>query len=104
MYLILDTAISAEFWRRFYPENRQPKEPLPAIPPGEVYVGNNPFEVIELTAGQVGDLFAFEYIIQRIARLSGKRIRADKLGATPERLALRKSLFNRNQTQGRLCP
>lgn len=60
------------------------------------------FEVIELTADQVGDLLAFEYIVQRIARLSGKRISADKLGATPERLKLRKSVFEWNQTQGSL--
>lgn len=59
-------------------------------------------EVIELTADQVGDLFAFEIIIQRIARITGKRIRKEALGATPERLELREALYRWNETYGRI--
>ena len=60
------------------------------------------YEVVELTAEQVEDLFAFEYIIQRIARLDGKRISKKKLGALPQRITLRKELFGWNRSQGRL--
>lgn len=60
------------------------------------------FEVIELTKDQVEDLLAFEYIIQRIARLIGKRLDKRKLGPTPERLALRRKVFAWNRSSGRL--
>lgn len=59
-------------------------------------------EVIELTAGQVGDLFAYEAIIQRIARLDGKRIDKEKLGATSERLELRRNVYRWNESNGSL--
>jgi hypothetical protein len=58
-------------------------------------------EVVELTADQVGDLFAYEYIIERLARTMGKRLKKEALGATPERLALRKQLFGWNRSFGR---
>ena len=60
------------------------------------------YEVIELTNDQVRDLMAFEYIIQRIAKLLGKRLKKSRLGATPERLAFRKQAFGWNQSSGRL--
>lgn len=60
------------------------------------------YEVIKLTKDQVNDLLAFEYIVQRIARLVGKRIDKQKLGATSARLALRKELFNWNRSSGQL--
>ena len=60
------------------------------------------YEVIELTYDQVDDLIAFEYIIQRIAKLVGKRLDKNKLGATPARLAFRKEVFGWNQSSGRL--
>lgn len=60
------------------------------------------FEVVELTSNQVGDLFAYEYIIQRIARILGKRLRNDALGATPQRLALRKAIFTWNSSYGKV--
>lgn len=60
------------------------------------------YEVIELTGEQVNDLFAFEIIIQRIAKLMGKRLDAHKLGTTPARLRLRKELQEWNRSSGRL--
>lgn len=61
------------------------------------------FEVIELTKAQVGDLIAYEIIIQRIAKEKlHKRLRKSALGATPERLALRKALFTWNNSNGRI--
>ena len=60
------------------------------------------YEVIELTIGQVGDLVAFEYIVERIAKLLGKRLRKIRLGAISERVALRKELFGWNRSNGRL--
>lgn len=60
------------------------------------------FEVIELTKDQVNDLMAYEYIIRRIARLLGKRIRKDKLGPIPSRIAFRKEVFAWNKSNGRL--
>ena len=60
------------------------------------------YEVIELTSDQVGDLFAYEIIIRRIARILGKRLWKQKLGATPERLLLRKELFAWNHSYGRI--
>ena len=59
------------------------------------------FEVIELT-NQVDDVIAFEYIIQRIARLLGKRIRKEYLGATKPRIALRRELREWNRSSGRI--
>ena len=60
------------------------------------------YTVIELTARQVNDLKAFEIIAQRIAKILGKRLDCKKLGATPERLALRREVFDWNQSSGRL--
>ncbi len=60
------------------------------------------FEVIELTIDQVADLQAFEYIVQRIARLLGKRLRKEILGATTSRLAFRKEVNAWNRSSGRL--
>lgn len=58
------------------------------------------FEVIELTAAQVDDLLAFEVIAQRVATITGKRIRSNALGAQPARLALRQSLRSWNASSG----
>ena len=60
------------------------------------------YEVIELTAAQVEDLLAFEAIVQRIAKITGKRIIEDALGPLPVRLELRKSLFRWNLSSGRI--
>lgn len=60
------------------------------------------FEVIELTADQVGDPIAYEYIIQRIAKRLGKRLRNDALGKTEARMALRKCLYAWNKRSGRV--
>ena len=60
------------------------------------------FTVIELTFDQVIDLEAFEYIIQRIAKLIGKQIRKEKCGATPARLAFRESVLAWNRSYGKL--
>ena len=60
------------------------------------------FEVIELTKDQVNDLLAFEYIIQRIAELLGRRLKEDKLGPTPARLEFRKEVFAWNRSGGQL--
>lgn len=59
-------------------------------------------EVVELTKDQVNDLVAYEYIIERIARLLHKRIKKDCKGATPARLKLRKALFEWNASSGRI--
>ena len=61
------------------------------------------YDVIELTKPQVDDLAVYELIVQRIARITGKRIRADQLGATPARLALRRSLHEWNESFGKIC-
>ena len=61
------------------------------------------FKVIELTAAQVEDLLAYEYIVTRIAKILGKRIRTDQLGATPARLELRKRLRAWNASYGKIC-
>lgn len=58
------------------------------------------FEVIELTSDQVGDLQAYEYIIERIAKILGRRLRKDQMGKTPKRLMLRKTLFAWNDSYG----
>ena len=60
------------------------------------------YEVIELTHAQVADLFTYEYIIQRIARLLGKRIPKYALGATPERIKLRRELLEWNRSYGKI--
>lgn len=60
------------------------------------------YEVIELTKDQVNDLIAFEYIAQRIAKLIGKRLKREQLGATPARLAFRREVFGWNLSGGRL--
>lgn len=60
------------------------------------------YEVIELTCDQVDDLLAFEYIIQRVARLTKKRIDHRKLGATPARLRFRAEIIAWNKSSGRL--
>ena len=61
------------------------------------------YEVVELTFDQVKDLVAYEYIIERIARIHGKRIATRYLGSTPERVALRKELFEWNASYGEIC-
>ena len=61
------------------------------------------FEVIELDAEQVGDLFTYEYIIGSIVKAVGKRIRKEACGATPERIVLRRALYDWNQSSGRIC-
>ena len=60
------------------------------------------FEVIELTRHEVGDLFVYETIIERIAKILGKRIHASKKGATPERLRLRKEIADWNRSSGKI--
>ena len=58
------------------------------------------YEVIELTWEQVGDLFSYEYIVQRVARILGKRLPRQVLGATEERLQLRRALAAWNASSG----
>ena len=58
------------------------------------------YEVIELTAAQVNNLETYELIVLRIAKLIGKRIRPDQLGATKARLALRRTLRHWNESHG----
>ena len=60
------------------------------------------FEVIELTKDQVNDLYSFEYIAMRIARITGKRLDKSKLGATSGRLKLRREVFEWNRSYGRI--
>ena len=60
------------------------------------------FEVIELTIDQVKDPVAYEYIVQRAAKILGKRLVKDKLGKTEERMALRNALFSWNRRYGRI--
>lgn len=60
------------------------------------------FEVIELTSNEVGDLFVYECIIERIAGLLSKKISKDKLGALPARLRLRKELMLWNRSSGKI--
>ena len=60
------------------------------------------FEVIELTSNEVGDLFVYECIIERIACLLGKKISKEKLGALPARLKLRKELMLWNRSSGKI--
>lgn len=58
------------------------------------------FEVIELTGSLVGDLTAYEYIVQHIAARHGKRIKPQHRGALPQRVALRNTLFRWNDSYG----
>ena len=58
------------------------------------------YEVIELTNEQVNDLFAYEYIIEYIAKTLGKRLRKDGKGALPERIQLRESVRAWNASSG----
>ena len=58
------------------------------------------YEVIELTYDQIDDLIAYEHIICRISRILGKRIHKQYLGATSERIALRKGLSAWNASSG----
>ena len=60
------------------------------------------YEVIELTKDQVDDLYAFEFIVQRIAGILGKRIRKENLGATAARLSFRRDVTAWNHSSGRL--
>ena len=60
------------------------------------------YDAIELTSGQVADLFSFEEIARRVAKSLNYTIDKTKLGATPARLALRHALFNWNDRYGRL--
>ena len=60
------------------------------------------FEVIELTSHEVGDLFVYECIIERIAKLLGKKLDKSKFGPTPARLRLRKELALWNSSSGRI--
>ena len=60
------------------------------------------YEVVELTYEQVADLFAYEYIIERLARRMNKRLPKDCRGATPQRLALRNSVLSWNRSSGRI--
>ena len=59
------------------------------------------YEVVELTHGQVSNLYAFEEIAVHVAKALGKRLDGAKLGPTVERLALRRSLFAWNIRSGR---
>ena len=59
-------------------------------------------EVIELTWKEVADLQAYEFIIERIAKILGKRIDKSKLGPTPERLRLRNELAAWNSSAGKI--
>ena len=60
------------------------------------------FEVVELTADQVSDLYAYEYIVERIARKLGKRLDKRAMGATPQRVALRQAIFDWNRSSGKI--
>ena len=60
------------------------------------------FEVIELTYPQVEDLFTFEIIVGRIAKLLGKRIDKSKCGATASRLQLRADVLAWNRSNGKI--
>lgn len=58
------------------------------------------YEVIELTGELVGNVMAYEYIVERIARLVGKRIDRNRLGYLPQRLELRRELSFWNSSSG----
>ena len=60
------------------------------------------YEVIELTSGQVGNLQVFEDILLRVAKKAKRRIDKRYLGATPERISLRNTLFDWNAAGGYL--
>lgn len=59
-------------------------------------------EVIELTKEQVSDLYAYEIIIERIAKILNVRIRTSCKGATDARLKLRKAIVDWNSSSGRI--
>ena len=59
-------------------------------------------EVIELTKDQVNDLYAYELIIERIAKILNVRIRKSCKGATEARLKLRKAIVDWNSSSGRI--
>jgi len=60
------------------------------------------YEVIELTYQQVCDIQAFECIVQRIAKIAGKRIRKEYLGETDARKQLHASVLAWNRSYGKL--
>ena len=60
------------------------------------------FEVVELTAELIGDLRAYEGVIEDIAVKLGKRIPSSAKGPTAERLALRNAIFAWNASYGRI--
>ena len=60
------------------------------------------FEVIELTNQQTQDIYAFECIVQRAAKLIGKRIRKQYLGDTEARRRLHDGARAWNKSNGRL--
>ena len=62
------------------------------------------YEIVELTNVQVSDLQAFEEIALYLARRLGKRVRRAGLGATDERLGLRKTLYGWNARFGHAAP
>ena len=62
------------------------------------------YEVIELTWAQISDPVAYEIIIERIARIVGKRLTKQVLGANAERTQLRKTILNWNASSGQLRP
>ena len=64
-------------------------------------IAESGYEVIELTDGQISNLAAFEVIALRIAAKVGKRIRPQQLGATKQRLHLRKTIYAWNRAYGR---
>ena len=59
------------------------------------------FRVFEITTSLVKDLERFEVLAKSFASMTGKRLYPKSLGATPQRLALRKTLFNWNKRYGR---
>ncbi|MBQ9041231.1 MAG: hypothetical protein IJ111_00260 [Eggerthellaceae bacterium] len=59
------------------------------------------YEVIELTRSQVWDLRVFEEIALEIAKRTGKRIRTENRGLTPQRKELRSILADWNASYGR---
>jgi very-short-patch-repair endonuclease len=60
------------------------------------------FEVIELTSSEVNDLYVYECIIERIAKLLGKKLDKSKFGPTPARVRLRKELTVWNRSSGKI--
>lgn len=58
------------------------------------------YDVIELTSDQVFDFDTFEAVACSIAKKLGKRIRSRDCGPLPQRVALRKEMFEWNRTFG----